>query len=302
MILQLLTIFFTVIAPVFALVGIGYAAGRMLGLEVRTLSRYAYFILVPVYVFNVISTAVIETNLALRMIGYIVVVHLAAAGLAYTVARIGKRPFPMVAAYILIAVFGNTGNFGLPLIEFQIGTDAIILATVYMLALTLSAFVIGVAVANWQKGGRIRAITAVIKTPAIIAILPALLVNYSGVEMPLLVTRVTGLLSGAMIPTMLVTLGVQLSTIDKIKIDRDVVTASAIRLLGAPLLAILLAIPFGITGHARDVGVLQSAMPAAVLTTIIAMEHDLIPDFVTTAVLFSTLASVVTLTFLMTIL
>lgn len=302
MILQLLQIFFNVIAPVFALVGIGYTAGRMLGLEARTLSRYAYFILVPAFVFDVISTAVIEVNLALRMIGYIVVVHLAAVVLAYTVARLGKRPFPMVAAYILIAVFGNIGNFGLPLIEFRLGGDALVLATVYMLALTLLAFIIGVAAANWQKGGRIQAMTAVIKTPAIIAILPALLVNWSGMEMPLLVTRVAGLLGNAMIPTMLITLGVQLSTVQNIKIDRDVIIASSIRLLGVPLLAILFAIPFGMTGHARDAGVLQSAMPAAVLTSIIAMEHDLIPDFVTTVVLFSTLASVVTLTFLMAIL
>ncbi len=302
MIWQLLEIFFNVIAPVFGLVGIGTIAGRALRLEARTLSRYAYFILVPAFVFDVISTAVIEVDLALRMIVYITAVHLAAAGLAYFVARIGKRPFPMIAAYILIGVFGNVGNFGLPLIEFRLGGDALLLATIYMLAIILAAFIIGVAAANWHKGGRVKATLAVLKTPAIIAVLPAILINWSGIELPLMITRITGLLRGAMIPTMLITLGVQLASVDKIHIDRDVILASAIRLLGVPLLAMLLAIPFGITGVARGTGILQSAMPAAVLTTIIAMEHDLLPDFVTTAVLFSTLASIVTLTFLMTIL
>jgi hypothetical protein len=37
-------------------------------------------------------------------------------------------------------------------------------------------------------------------------------------------------------------------------------------------------------------------MPIAVLTSIIAMENDLLPAFVTASILFSTLASVVTLT------
>jgi hypothetical protein len=37
-------------------------------------------------------------------------------------------------------------------------------------------------------------------------------------------------------------------------------------------------------------------MPAAVLASIIALENDLLPEFVTTTVLFSTLASIVTLT------
>jgi hypothetical protein len=53
---------------------------------------------------------------------------------------------------------------------------------------------------------------------------------------------------------------------------------------------------FAITGVERSVGIIQTAMPAAVLTSLIALEHDLIPDFVTTVVLFSTLASAVTLT------
>jgi hypothetical protein len=45
--------------------------------------------------------------------------------------------------------------------------------------------------------------------------------------------------------------------------------------------------------------VFQAAMPTAVLASIIALEHNLLPDFVTTAVLFSTVASVVTLTLLL---
>lgn len=42
-------------------------------------------------------------------------------------------------------------------------------------------------------------------------------------------------------------------------------------------------------------------MPTAVLTSLIALEHDLIPDFVTTVVLFSTVASAVTLTIVLAI-
>jgi predicted permease len=41
---------------------------------------------------------------------------------------------------------------------------------------------------------------------------------------------------------------------------------------------------------------LQAGMPTAVLAAIIAREYDLLPDFVTTAVLLSTIASVITLT------
>lgn len=58
----------------------------------------------------------------------------------------------------------------------------------------------------------------------------------------------------------------------------------------------LLAFPFGITGLERSVGIMQSSMPMAVLTSIIAAENDLMPAFVTATILFSTLVSVLTLT------
>ncbi|MGM0675299.1 MAG: AEC family transporter, partial [Spirochaetota bacterium] len=51
----------------------------------------------------------------------------------------------------------------------------------------------------------------------------------------------------------------------------------------------------------RGAGILQSSMPTAVLASIIAIEYDLLPEFVTEVVLFSTLASLVTLTLVMVI-
>lgn len=302
MLLQLGEIFFNVITPVFALVLIGYIAAPRLGLEARTLSRFAYYILVPAFVFNVMSSATIEAELATQMLVYILLVHLACALLGYGVARLLRRPPAMVGAYVLVAVFGNVGNFGLPLIEFRLGEAALIPATVYFLAIIIVAFVIGVAAANLQKGGSLGAILAVFKTPALLALPPALLVNGLNVTPPLLLTRITGLLGGAMVPTMLVALGVQLAATAALTIDRDVVVASGLRLLGGAALALLIVVPFGLTGLERGAGVLQSAMPTAVLASIIALEYDLLPDFVTTAVLFSTLASVITLTLLMAVL
>lgn len=302
MLLQLGEIFFNVISPVFALVLIGYIAAPRLGLEARTLSRFAYYILVPAFVFNIMSSATIEAELATRMLVYILLVHLACALLGYGVARLLRLPPAMVGAYVLVAVFGNVGNFGLPLIEFRLGQAALIPATVYFLAIIIVAFVIGVAAANLQKGGSLGAILAVFKTPALLALPPALLVNGLNLTPPLLLTRITGLLGGAMVPTMLVALGVQLAATKALTIDRDVVVASGLRLLGGAALALLIVIPFGLTGLERGAGVLQSAMPTAVLASIIALEYDLLPDFVTTAVLFSTLASVITLTLLMALL
>lgn len=46
---------------------------------------------------------------------------------------------------------------------------------------------------------------------------------------------------------------------------------------------------------AGQVLILQMAMPAAVFTSLIALEHDMEPDFVTSVVLIGTLLSIVSL-------
>jgi len=299
--MQIALIFLNVITPVFALVLIGYVAGPRLGLEARTLSRYAYFLLVPSFIFNVISTAEIELATATRMILYSLVVHLGCAGLAFLIGWALNRPTKMIAAYVLIGVFGNVGNFGLPIIEFHLGPEAIVAATIYFLAILIIAFVIGVAVASWAGDGHSGAILAIFKTPALVVLLPAFLFNWAQITPPLFLSRITTLLGGAMVPTMLVALGVQLASERALTINRDTVTASAVRLIGGPILALTLVIPFGLTGIERGTGIFQASMPTAVLASIIAIEHDLLPEFVTTTVLFSTLVSTITLTILLAV-
>ncbi|MCB0168003.1 MAG: AEC family transporter, partial [Anaerolineae bacterium] len=199
-------------------------------------------------------------------------------------------------AYVLIAVFGNVGNFGLPLISFRLGDEALFAATVYFLAIIIIAFVIGVAAANWNHKGSMKAALEVLKTPALIAMVPAFFFTSSSFDPPLFLSRTAALLGGAMVPTMLVTLGISMSQVGRIEISRDVYIASAIRLIGGPVLAFSLVAFFGLSGIERGAGILQASMPTAVLASIIAMEYDLLPEFVTTTVLFTTVVSVITLT------
>ena len=292
----IVSIFLNVVAPVFAVVLIGYLVGPWLGLDVRTLSRVSYYVFMPAFVFDIISEAQIQATLVAQMAVYICAVYVACALLGFAVARGLGRSAEVTAMYVLIAAFSNSGNFGLSLVKFRFGENALVPAAIYFIILTLVGFVIGVAAASWARGGAWRAVLSVFKTPSLIAFVSAVFLNVTNVETPLSVTRVTGLLADAMIPVMLVTLGVQLARVGRPQINSDVVIASVVRLLGGPILAAILAIPFGLSGLAQSTGIIQASMPAAVLTVIIAIEYDLVPGLVTTTVLFSTLASLVTVT------
>ena len=289
---QLAAIFLNVLTPVFALVVLGRFAGLKLGLQARTLSRVAYYLLAPGFVFSVLGTARVEGALAARMVAYILVVQVCCAVAGFAVARLLRRPAKVAAAYILIATFANVGNFGLAIIRFALGEGATVAATIYYVAISTSSFAIGVAAANWIKGGGMGAMVAAIKTPAVICLPPALGLNLLDIPLPPFLLRPAELLGSAMIPVMLLGLGVQFA---ESRLTTDMFAASAVRLIIAPALAFALAFPFGLAGMARDAGIIQASTPAAVFAAIIALEHDLLPEFVTATVLLSTALSVVTM-------
>ena len=293
-------VFLNVVTPVFILVVIGYFVGPRLKIEARSLSRTAYFVFIPAFVFIIISEAKIDSGLTLQMISFIFVAQIAVALLGFLVGKALRQSREITAAFVLIATFGNVGNFGLPLIVFRLGETARTFATVYFVATVFISFVICVGVASWARSGGVTAVFSVFKTPALIALIPALVFNITDVEVPIFLSRLSGLLGQAMIPVMLVTLGVQMGQIPKIKINFNVFAASTVRLIGGPVLALLIVPYFGLEGLERSTGILQAAMPAAILVSIIALEYKLLPEFVTTTVLFSTLYSILTLTVFLT--
>jgi len=296
---QLLPIFLNVLGPVFALVAVGYLFGPRLALDARTLARVCFFIVAPAFIFKVVSTAKIEVGLALRMTFYIASVHILSALIAYRFARWLNRSPKMTVIYVLAAVFGNIGNFGLPIIQFALGESALTIGTFYFLILTVLSFAIGMTVIHWGKGSHFETAWEVLKTPSIFVVFPALLCNWSHIDLPPFLFRSLDLLASMMIPLMLLALGVQLASVGFPHLSLDIVLASGLRLLLAPLLAFLLAIPFGLAGQERGAGLLQASMPVAVVTSVIALEYDLLPNFVMALILFSTLASIVTLTFIL---
>lgn len=299
---EFFSVFINVVMPVFGIVILGFLLGGRLGLQGRTLSRIAYYVFVPAFIFQAIGNSRIPLGHAAKMVTFIVVAHLAAALIAGGIGRLLGRSREMIAAYVMIAVFGNVGNFGLAVIRFRLGDAAVPPATIYFVAVIVTAFVVCVGAAGWARGGRGGALSGLLRTPALWAAVPALLVSQGGVRVPLMLSRMIGLLAEAMIPVLLFALGLQLLEQRRVDFSIDVVVSSAARLLLAPALAALVAIPFTLGHIDYASGVLQAGMPAAILVAIIAKEYDIVPDFVTSVALFSTLASLLTLSLIMVVL
>lgn len=299
---HILSVFIDVVLPVFCVVAIAYVAGLRLGLKAQTLSKTAYYILIPAFTFNMISKADISLDTAARMFGFVATTHLIFVLVGLAAARLLKASRKMTAAMIMVLVFANIGNFGLALIDFKLGSEALVPATIYFVLVVVSAFIICVAAAGWAGGGKLSAVWAVFKTPGLIVIAPALLFSVGHIPQPVILERVVGLLGNAMIPVMLLILGLQLAEAGRLKFTREVAVATVLRLVGGPAVAFLVVDLFGLTGLVRATGILQTSMPVAIIVSIIAMEHGTAPKFVTAAILYSTVFSLFSLSLLLSLL
>jgi predicted permease len=196
----------------------------------------------------------------------------------------------------------NSGNFGLSLTSFALGEVGLAWATIYFVTSSMMTNSLGVYVTSVGKRTPQQALLGLLRVPAVYAIPVALLVRISDITLPLPITRPIELLGRATVPSMLILLGMQISRSGLPKHPKLLLGSSALRLVISPLIAWLIAPLFNLTGMAFQAGIIETATPTAVLTMVIATEFDVEPEFVTSAVMITTILSPLTLTPLLAIL
>jgi predicted permease len=123
----------------------------------------------------------------------------------------------------------------------------------------------------------------------------AVFFSLSGIDVPLVIMRPVQLLSDAAIPIMILVLGMQLERATKPERVSVVAAAVGLSLFAAPIVSLGLTRLLGLSSAARQAGIILASMPTAVITTILALEFDVAPAFVTNVVFVTTLLSPITL-------
>jgi hypothetical protein len=294
----LLSIFVSDLLPIFIVAGVGFLLARYLHASVQTLSRVSFNALAPCLVFSQLVTSPVTGPEFGRMALFCVSSTLTMALVGRGVAAVLRLDRPGVSAFLLVVMFSNGGNYGLPVVLFAFGRDALSHASVYFVTSAVLVYTVGVLLAASGRRTVPHALTGIVKVPAAWALAVAAGALTSGVNMPLALMRPITLLGDAALPMMILVLGMQLERATSP--DRPPVVAAAVMLslVVAPIVALVLASVLGLSGPARQAAVVQASMPTAVVTTILALEYDVLPTFVTSVVLLATLLSPLTLTVL----
>jgi predicted permease len=292
------SIFASDILPIFILAGAGFVLARRFRADVKTLSTVAFNALSPCLVFYQLVTAQISGAQSLRVAAFCVLLTLA-IGLA---ARLTSMPLRLdrmtLSSFLLVAMFSNSGNYALPVVLFAFGKDALAFASVYFVTSAILIYTAGILVAASGRGSVRLAMVRLFKVPALYAVTAAVIVLATHSTVPLVILRPISLLSDAAIPIMLLVLGMQLERAVMPKHPAAVTAAVVLSLVVAPAIAFGLAALLGLTGAARQAAIIEASMPAAVITTVLALEFDLDAGFSTSVVFFTTLLSPVTLVLL----
>jgi len=290
------------ILPIIIVVGVGFVLQRTLKIDPRALSRVIFYAFTPALVFTILASSAINTNEILHMAGFTILVSACVGSLSWFLSRSLHLKPHIASAFILVSTFINAGNYGLSVNSFALGEAGLTWASIYFVTSSLLINSVGVYIASVGRTSPSKALLRLLKVPSLYAIPLALLVRISGVSLPITLWRPIDLLGSAAVPSMLILLGMQIARVGLPKRGKLVILAAGLRLIIAPLIAWLIASFMGMSGVSRQAGILESAMPTAVMTIVLATEFDVELEFVTAAVFVTTLISPLTITPLLAIL
>jgi len=294
--MELVSIFANNILPIFLVAGVGFVLARKLHADAMTLSRVTLYALSPCLVFNLLVNAQVSASEFGRLLLFTLGTILGIGAITWLVTRALQLDRVMVSAFLVAVMFANGGNYGLPLTSFAFGQAALTRATIYFVISVVLTYTLGIFLASSGRRSAREALSGVFKIPSVYAAIAAVIVVATQVTVPPVVMRPVELLSNAAIPVMLLVLGMQLERAAKPEKLQLVGLAVGLRLIVSTLLGFVLAQVLGLDGAARQGGIIQAAMPVAVVTTILSTEFQTEPAFVTSVVFFSTVLSPLTLT------
>jgi len=197
-------------------------------------------------------------------------------------------------AYIVSLFSTNSGNMGIPLCLFAFGERGMSLAIAYFTVSVMFQFTVALFISH----GNLTA-ASLTRITMLYGIAGALFFYLTGLTAPIWLINTTELMAGVTIPLMLLTLGASLA---RLKLDGSgrLILIAAFKLAMGFGVGFTIATLFGFDGEERHVLILQSSMPVAVFSYLLASQYNRSPDEVASLIFITTLMSLVTIPVMLT--
>jgi malonate transporter and related proteins len=290
--------------PFFAVIGLGYLAGRTRFFSEEAtayLTRFVFYFALSAMLFgfaaNLDLSAIFSWSFVLAYLLGTTVIWLLLASVA--LARGTGREEAVFEAHT--GVIGNVGFLGIPMLALLIGPEAVgpVLLVLAVDLIVFSSILTMVVTGN--RAGRVSAqtfgvlLTGLLKNPMIVSVVLGLFWGGTGLALAGPVNEFMTLLGAAATPCALFAIGASLAGRSAERLQVAAWLSFAKLVLHPAAVALSCAL-LGVTGFAAGVMIAAAALPVAGNVFILAQHYQVAPQRVSTAILLSTAASVLTVT------
>ena len=279
---------FEVLFPVFFIVFIGYFLGKQNpNLDTSFITNYSANFGTPALILFAVMTSGLSYSMFADFFVYwlIAMFFFGLVGILFLV-LMNKDYLRELPPFIL----PNTGNMGIPICLFAYGTSGMGIAAAISAVIVLLHFTLNIFLASRKFD-----ILIIIKSPSFYAIIVTVIFLYFELEMPTFVLNTVMLLGYAMIVMILMSLGIALTQLKVFSLKNSIISSIG-RVIAGPIIGYFLINIFNLSGYAAGALLIQSSMPSAILTYLIASMYSPkeIVDNIASTVVVSTLMSIIT--------
>ena len=273
------------VLPVFAIVFLGWWLSGHRRIDLATISEVALMIASPSLVFSLLA----QTTLDLDRFGALaggtaaMVVGTALLALAYT------RALGLGRGFLLPVVFFNGGNMGLACARLAFGEPGLEAGAVVFVTIATLTSCFGIWIAKGSGG-----FAEVLRAPLLWGSVAGIVVASTGLDLPRVLMEPIAMLGDMAIPLMLLNLGFQLRTLELSDV-RHSAASVALRMGGGAACMALYVELLGVEGLDRQVLMLYSVMPGAVINAVLAHRYGTDASVVASAVVLGTLVAVLSI-------
>ncbi len=280
----------TVIVPLVLIIGVGFFIGKIKKIDINPFVDFLLYVTVPaLMITSLVENSTKLSNIAVMFTSGIFVM----LGLWILVVLFFKLFNCRSDGLKLSMAFGNTGNLGLPVALFAFGSVGLAQALVYDMSTAFLIYTVGIYAVSKKDS-----LKEVFRMPQIYAIIISVLLVYFAIPIPDFIFTPLDLIGKITIPLALIILGYKLTEV-KVTSIKFGLLSSAVRIGGGLLLASIFVFLFNIQGITRSVILMQSAMPSALMSMILAQKYHSDPEKAASAVFISTIISLVTIPILL---
>jgi len=282
------------VLPILFIVFIAILYDKVFKPSIEDVAKLSIYLFTPIMVFDSFVHYNISFSLLLKPLVFMILYTYAIIFLASFLGKFLKLNENDRISFILSVSMLNIGNYGLPLIYFTFGKGAEEYSILYYIVFNISLSTIAVYLSSPHGSKGI--IKNIMKIPIFLSVLIALAITTLMIKLPESFMNSISLMSLGAIPLLTFVMGLQLSNIIfKPAFIPVVVIATIIRLIISPLIAVCILYLLNINGIERDVALVQSSTPSAMVPLMLNIIFKRPTDLLASIILTTTVCSAFTL-------